>query len=266
LKKALTIGLVAAALAATLTFVAASSKTGVQSTALSDAPTPAQTAPQTAPHAVMAQNTVLNYDRGPRIIIVPQAGDRDERVNSRASVNSRRYEEDDDDLAPRRDIAPSVRTTPRWAPRAEPPRSERPYVAPPPPRRVEAPTRPRTETRTVRHIDMSKPKAEPKAEAPIPQPPSPRRAVLSAPPPPAEGPTPVRPTPRFDSSLGSKAQSLGAKAQSFGAQAEAPANPVEPAADLTNDSPPPADITADQPPPGYTPPAAMRGQKSADKY
>jgi hypothetical protein len=248
LKKALTIGLVAAALAATLTFVAASSKTGVQSAALSDA----QTAPQTAPYAVMAQNTVsvLNYDRGPRIIIVPQAGD--DRTSSRASA--RRYEDDDDDLAPRRDIAPPVRTTPRWAPRAEPQRNERPYVAPP--RRVEAPAKSRSEQRTVRHIDMSKPKAEPKVEAPIPQPPSPRRAVLSAPPPPAEGPTPVRPTPRFDSSLGSKAQNLGAKA-------EAPANPVE--TDLTNDSPPPADITADQPPPGYTPPAAMR-EKSADKY
>lgn len=122
MKKALTIGLVAAALAATLTFVAASSKTGVQSTALPDAPMPAQTAPQTAPYAVMAQNTVsvLNYDRGPRIIIiVPQAGDRDERSNSRASVNARRYEDDDDD------IAPPVRTTPRWAPRAEPQRNEK---------------------------------------------------------------------------------------------------------------------------------------------
>lgn len=245
MKKALTIGLVAAALAATLTFVAASSKTGVQSAALPDAPTP----PQTAPYAVMAQNTVsvLNYDRGPRIIIVPQAGDRDDRTNSRASVNARRYEDDDDD------VAPPVRSTPRWAPRAEPQRTERPYVAPPP-RRVEAPARPRMETRTVRHIDMSKPKAErPAQEAlPIPQPPSPRRAVLSAPPPPAEGPTPVRPTPRFDSKFGSKA--------------EAPANPVETPADLTNDSPPPADITADQPPPGYTPPAAMRGEKSGDKY
>jgi hypothetical protein len=252
LKQALTIGLVVAGLAATLTFVAASSKTGVQSIALPEAQTPAQT----APYAVMAQNSmsVLNYDRGPRIIIVPQAGDRDDRTSSRASVNARRYEDDDDD------IAPPVRATPRWAPRVEPQRNESPYVAPPP-RRAETPARPRTETRTVRHIDMSKPKAErPTPEAaPIPQPPSPRRAVLSAPPPPAEGPTPVRPTPRFDSGLGSKAQSLGSKA-------EAPANPVEPTVNLTNDSPPPADITADQPPPGYTPPAAMRGEKSGDKY
>ena len=259
MKKALTIGLVAAALAATLTFVAASSKTGVESAAFPDEQTPAQTAPQTAPYAVMAQNTVsvLNYDRGPRIIIVPQASDRDERMSSRASVNARRYEDDDDDLAPRRDIAPPVRTTPRWAPRAEPEPIERPYVSPPP-RRVEAPAKdrsePRPERRTVRHIDMSKPKAErPVPEAlPIPQPPSPRRAVLSAPPPPAEGPTPVKPTPRFDSKFGSKA--------------EAPANPVEPPADLTNDSPPPADITADQPPAGYTPPAAMRSEQSGDKY
>lgn len=251
MKKALTIGLVAAALAATLTFVAASSKneTAVPSAA-PDAQTPAYT--------VVAQNivSVLNYDRGPRIIIVPQAGDRDERTSSRGSVNPGRTEDDDDDIAPaRRGIAPPpVRATPRWAPRAEPQRNEKPYIAAPP-RRAETPARPRSEPRTVRHIDMSKPKAErPAPEAPpIPQPPSPRRAVLSAPPPPAEGPTPLRPTPRFDSKLGSKA--------------EAPANPAETPVDLTNDSPPPADITADQPPPGYTPPAAaMRGEKFGNKY
>jgi hypothetical protein len=102
---------------------------------------------------------------------------------------------------------------------------------------------PRPEKRTVRHIDMSKPKAEPAAES-IPQPPSPRRAVLSAPPMPAEGPTPIRPTPRFDSKPGAKAE-----APKFEALTDAPANAGE--------TPPPAEITADQPPPGYTPPAKI---------
>jgi hypothetical protein len=213
MKKALTIGLVAAALAAVPV------------------------------DAVVAQNTasVPSYDRGPRIIIVPQALERD-RVNSRASVDTNVTEDDDDVAPPRRNTtAPSVRTTPRWGAQPEPRRIEKPYVAPPP-RRVETPAthEPLPEKRTVRHIDMSKPKAEPAAE-PVPQPPSPRRAVLSAPPMPAEGPTPIRPTPRFDSKIDSK----------FGAKAEAPTDAPSDA----GETPPPAEITADQPPPGYTPPA-----------
>ncbi len=243
MKKALTIGLMGAAVAAALSFVVTGLKT--ESSVVSEAKA-TESEPESA-QIVLAQ--VLNYDRGPRIIIVPQAGDRDDRSYSRASVNSGRYEDDDDDIAPaRRNVAPPpVRTTPRWAPRAEPQHIEKPYVATPS-RRVETPIRPRSETRTVRHIDMSKPKAEPKAEAPIPQPQSPRRAVLSAPPMPAEGPSPIRPTPKFDSKLGAKAEAPGA----------------EPTVDLTNDSPPPADITADQPPPGYTPPASASTRN--DKY
>jgi hypothetical protein len=101
------------------------------------------------------------YTRGPLIIHVPQAFDRNERLNSRASVtHDPAYTDDDDDTAPpsRRQAAPPVRTTPRWTP----------------------------QPRAVRHIDMSKPKTAPKAELkpepPVPQPPSPRRAVLNAPP------------------------------------------------------------------------------------
>jgi hypothetical protein len=195
-------------------------------------------------YAIVAQNTatVPVYDRGPRIIIVPQAFERD-RVNSRASVDTYIYDDDDDVAPPRRyTVAPAVRATPRWAPRAEPERVERPYVAPLP-RRVETPAKLRTETRTVRHIDMSKPNAEPPPQ-PVPQPPSPRRAVLSAPPMPAEGPTPIRPTPSFDSKMDSK---LGAKAEADVSTAAVPAEGDE--------TPPPAEITADSPPPGYTPPA-----------
>ena len=256
MKKALTIGLVGAALAVTLSFVATSlkSESPVVSEAKADEPEPD---PATI---VLAQNTasVLNYERGPRIIIVPQAVDR-----SRASIE-RDVDEGDDDIAPRRIVAPPVRATPRWAPRTET-RIEKPYGEPP--RRVETPIKSRIETRSesrqekrvVRHIDMSKPKAkiETKAETevaipqpPIPQPPSPRRSVLSAPPPPAEGPSPIKPTPKFDSKPDSK----------FGARAES-TQPAEPPQGV-GETPPPAEITADQPPPGYTPPAsAVRDDK-----
>ena len=98
MKKALTIGLVGAALAVTLSFVATSlkSESPVVSEAKADEPEPD---PATI---VLAQNTasVLNYERGPRIIIVPQAVDR-----SRASIE-RDVDEGDDDIAPRRIVAP----------------------------------------------------------------------------------------------------------------------------------------------------------------
>lgn len=70
----------------------------------------------------------------------------------------------------------------------------------------------------------------PRSDAPLPPPPGPRRTVLSAPPPPAEGRSPIRPTPRFNSKID--------PAERFGAPG-----------DLT--------ITPSTPPPGYTPPAAL---------
>jgi hypothetical protein len=208
LKKALTIGLVAAALAATLPFVFAGSKGAVPS---------ADTGPEYRIAASVrladASTVVPAYTRGPLIIHVPQAFDRNERLNSRASVtHDPAYTDDDDDIAPptRRQPAPPVRATPRWTP----------------------------QPRAVRHIDMSKPKTAPKVELkpepPVPQPPSPRRAVLSAPPLPAEGPSPVRPMPKF----GAKAEATKAEA---GEKFAAPRLP---------------EITADTPPPGYSPPAA----------
>jgi hypothetical protein len=250
MKKALTIGLVGAALAATLSFVATGLKS--ESPVVSEAKA-TEAAPEPAT-IVLAQNTasVLNYERGPRIIIVPQAGDRIDRGSSRASIDRGVYE--DDYIAP-----PPVRTTPRWPPNLESKRAEpKPYVEPP--RRVETPVKSRQERqqekRVVRHIDMSKPKtkAEPKAEpeVAIPQPPSPRRSVLSAPPPPAEGPSPIKPTPKFDSKLDSK---LGARAES-GVKFSEPSSAV-------GETPPPAEITADSPPPGYTPPASAARD---DKY
>jgi hypothetical protein len=204
LQKAMTIGLVVAALAATLPFVFAGSKTD----AATEAVPPEY---KIAARVRMADASVVvpSYDRGPRIIHVPQRGERNERVIDRASVDRddpdlSNNEDDYEATPPRRRVAPPpVRTTPRWAPRRE-------ALAPPKP---------------VRRADLPKFRTE----APVPQPPSPRRAVLSAPPPPAEGPTPIRPTPRF------------------GSKAEAGEMSAAPRA---------AEITADMPPPGYTPPLA----------
>lgn len=197
MQKALTIALVTAALAASLPFVFAGSRSDAVTEAVEK---PASSAASGLRMADAADAVVPAYTRGPLIIQVPQPGER-----ARASVNERDpgvSDSDTDDEAvappPRRRVAPPlVRTAPRWSARTEPERIERPYGAPP--RRVEAPAmqEPRREERTVRQIDMSKPGAEPAPQRPILQPPSPRRAVLSAPPAPAEGPTPIRPTPKF---------------------------------------------------------------------
>jgi hypothetical protein len=205
LKKALTIGLVTAALAATLPFVFAGSR--------SEAVTGADQNPAYRIAARVrvadASDAVPAYMRGPRIIHVPQPGER-----ARASISERdddiRNNEDDDEATPppRRHVAPPpVRATPRWAPRRE--------ASPPP--------------KPVRRVDLPKFRDEP-----IPQPPGPRRAVLSAPPPPAEGPTPIRPLPKF----GAKAEANNADA---GDKFAAPRT---------------TEINADTPPPGYTPPLA----------
>lgn len=105
------------------------------------------------------------YQRGARIIHVPQPGERDDHASlgggDEPDAAADPDEEEHTAPPPRRRAAPPPRTTPRWAPQ----RSE---ASPPPQRRSD-----------------------------VAPPPGPRRAVLSAPPPPAEGPTPVRPTPRF---------------------------------------------------------------------
>lgn len=158
MKKRLTIGIVAAALAATLTFVAAGPSG--REPANDQAPLP-------GPRVLtIVRAYAPNDQRGPRIIHVPQAGERDQRANDRASMDDRDQpaisnDVDDDEVAP----APRRRLVP--APR----------------RPIE--TQPRSRT----------PRWQVRSDAPPPPPP--RRAVLSAPPPPAEGPTPIRPTPRF---------------------------------------------------------------------
>jgi hypothetical protein len=146
MKKALTISLAAAAMAATLSLVAAGSfKRGEATGSNGDS---ASAEPVRAPGNAYAQNFVGVA----RIIHVPQPGERDERasLNDRDQPDATGNDDDTPVTSP-----PRRRTQPRWPPRSE---------APPPP-------------------------------------PGPRRAVLSAPPPAAEGPTPIRPTPRFGSKI-----------------------------------------------------------------
>jgi hypothetical protein len=115
-----------------------------------------------------AQSTATpQYQRGPRIIHVPQAGTRDTRESPQASINDR----DEPDATYNDDNEPET---------AQPPRGRAPVLKrqdnPPPQERA--------------------PRWKPRGEAP-PKPAEPRRAVLSVPPPLPEGPTPVYPTPRF---------------------------------------------------------------------
>ncbi len=161
---------------------------------------------------------MLDYERGPRIIHVPQPGERasDRAVRrpvSRTSASREPDVEDEDDeivdAAPQRPALVSkkkVRVIPTQRQASAPPRA--PDKAPRWKLRTEAPP-------------------------PPPPPPSgPKRAVLSAPPPGAEGPTPIRPTPSFE-----------AKAET----ATRFAPPSEPAGPLPEAEPP-------LPPLGYSPP------------
>jgi hypothetical protein len=234
-KRALTIGLAGAALAATLTFVTAGSfkrerltdadalpayeiVTTVRAMGLNPISEPVRRGPYYVLHAydprgievrvvadaqfgdvlsvvpARALNTAYapNYERGPRIIHVPQPGEREDR----ASVNDRDQpaaSNDDDEV----DVAPLPRRR----------------AAPPPQRRIDPPSPPQR-----------------RSAVPPPLPPGPRRAVLSAPPPPAEGPTPVYPTPRYNSKTDS--------GDKFGQPADRA-------------------VTSSTPPVGYTPPVAL---------
>jgi hypothetical protein len=101
--------------------------------------------------------------------------------------------------------------------------------APVPPKPHTAKPRPE-KPRAQASAPRTTPRWKLRSDSPPPPPPTgPRRAVLSAPPPLAAGPTPLRPTPKF-----------GAKADA----AEKFASPAE------------SGVAADAPPRGYTPPTA----------
>jgi hypothetical protein len=88
--------------------------------------------------------------------------------------------------------------------------------------------------KSIRRIEMTRSSHE-LSLRPAPQPPGPRRAVLSAPPPPMEGPSPIKPTPKFGARA--DAAKAGAAGDSFAASRSPP-------------------INEGSPPSGYTPPAA----------
>lgn len=129
----------------------------------------------------------------PRIIHVPQPGDDARR--SQASLHSNAPEEFDDDDAEA----------------AQPQRPHR--VVPPKPQRRSQPVA-QSKTKPKRNaVQESPPRRKPFSVSlpeppppPEPEPAGPRRALLSAPPPPPtsslhDGPTPLRPTPRFGEPL-----------------------------------------------------------------
>jgi hypothetical protein len=98
------------------------------------------------------------YERGPRIIQVPQASPR-ASANDRDMPAATNDDDDDDDVAP---AAPVRRVTPK----------------------------------PIRRIDTTPPRGSDLAPAPA----APRRVLLSPPPLPTEGPTPIRPLTRNNSS------------------------------------------------------------------
>lgn len=224
MKKTLTIGLALAAIVASaLSLVKVDGTSQAPANVVTNAAAAeSETAPVIIRMAQMAvsQPYMFDYERGPRIIHVPQPGDRvANRPAARASVERRPEpavtDEDDDD---------EYVVSPPRRPRAAPPK---PRIAAPPPQPPAAIT----------------PRWKLRSETPPPPPPSgPRRAVLSAPPASAVGPTPLRPTPNFDS-----------KAADRGEKFTSPRAPVAPA---------PA-VTETQPPLGYSPPA-MPEQPSDD--
>ncbi len=143
------------------------------------------------------------FDGGPRIIHVPQPGERDDRSGTSYEENGENSAVDDKDDADVDQPAPPPRR----------PAARRTY------QRMEAPP-----ARASADPAPARPKPEPK-------PLGPPRAVLSAPPP-AGGLTPIYPTPKFDART--------EPAEKFSA-------PDERAATMP-------------PPPGYTPPVTPREQ------
>lgn len=197
MQKALTIGVAAAAIVAALSFHAAGGAG-------------AETA------AAGKGRLTLHYVRGPRIIHVPQPGE---------------WQEDAPDNTFERDQIPARgnRHVVRGSSNANDHANDdsKDDVAPPAPRRRAA---------TSTHRSPPKPRRERKpysASPPLPSPPPPAplgppRAVLSAPPPRAEGMSPIYPTPRFEA----KAE----PAEKF----TSPSDPLSTASVPPGDAPPPA--------------------------
>lgn len=207
--KAITFGLAAVASAAgALSLVTPGDANYGPATVVAEVPAAAnaaQPAPVRLAQAAVGQTNSLDYQRGPRIIHVPQPGDASRPATGTSS--DRRSEpavtddNDDDDEV----VAPPL---PR--PRVSAPKS-RAVATPQPPAAVT----PRWKLRN-----------DPSPPPPEPPPSGPRRAVLSAPPPAAEGLPPLRPTPRFDGKAAS------------GEKFAIPGEPARPSPMISETSPP----------------------------
>lgn len=164
------------------------------------------------------------YARGPRIIHVPQPGD--DLRDSRASLHGEPEDFDDDAVS----VAPSPRRVTKPAPQARPKKIAKAGTHREPLRR--------------KPFSVSLPEPPP----PPPEPAGPRRALLSAPPPTSslsDGPTPIRPTPRFAAPLPEPVASAPTP------DPVASAMPAPEPADISDDHlPPPGDPRLAPPEPG----------------
>lgn len=169
-----------------------------------------------APSAV-GQSYSLDYQRGPRIIHVPQPGEA-ARPATGANLDRRPEpavtDDDDDDNEV-----------------AAPPPLPRPRVSVPKPRAVATPPQPPAAVAPRWKLRNEPPPAS------EPPPLGPSRAVLSAPPPSADGPTPMRPTPRFDGKAAS------------GEKFAIPGEPARPSPMISETSPPIGYTPPTTPPP-----------------
>lgn len=167
-----------------------------------------------APPAV-GQSYSLDYQRGPRIIHVPQPGEGANNRPATGASHDRRPEPavtNDDDHDDNEVVAP--------------PLLQRPRVSAPKPRAVATPPQPPAAVAPRWKLRNEPPPAS------EPPPSGPSRAVLSAPPPAVEGLTPQRPMPRSDSKAAS------------GEKIAIPGEPARPSPMISETSPPI----------GYTPP------------
>jgi hypothetical protein len=184
LNKPLTIGLAAAAsIAGVLSMIMVDGSERAPATIVTEAaaaePEPAVVVVRMAQHAPVSPLYVLEYERGPRIIHVPQPGERAShraavRPVNRASVSREEpvVEDDEDEIVEAAPAPPAKKKV-----RVIPMQQQQASVPAPAPDKA-----PRWKMRSENPPPASGPK----------------RPVLSAPPPGAEGPTPIRPTPRFE--------------------------------------------------------------------
>jgi hypothetical protein len=237
LKKPLTIGLLTAAIiAGVLSLVRVDGGAQAPANVVTEAAAAdSEAAPAVIRMAQLAVSTnapaapyMLDYQRGPRIIHVPQPGE---------GTQERTQERTTDRAVKKPTARASVERRPEPSVTADD-EDDDVEVAPSPPPRPRAPApKPRAAAAPLQPPAAITPRWKLRSDTPPPPPPplpGPRRAVLSAPPLGTFGPTPIRPTPNFDNKAADRNEKFVA--------------PREPVA-----SPP--IVTESQPPLGYSPPA-----------